>query len=210
MSSNLWVKWFKLVGGVPFGILMSNQSVFSFQWSYIPTTTFGNLIHRDARGPPSIGRPQIHCSQKFTQNRLNTEIYSTGPRGVLYGHLNRTRKPTINKKIIEEIYFAILRADRCPAEWVLRSRKKTRGALERVFTNFFAQTGKKTHNHRKQRKTLKSHSMAKNDHFINFWDQKTPKSPQQSLSRASVGPQNNIADYVIRNVNLNNQMKLVK
>ena len=44
MSSNLWVKWFKLVGGVPFGILMSNQSVFSFQWSYIPTTTFGNLM----------------------------------------------------------------------------------------------------------------------------------------------------------------------
>ena len=144
----------------------------------------GVFDHRDARGPPSIGRPQIHCSQKFTQNRLNTEIYSTGPRGVLYGHLNRTRKPTINKKIIEEIYFAILRADRCPAEWVLRSRKKTRGALERVFTNFFAQTGKK-HIIIENKEKHSNHTRWPKMTILSIFG---TKKHQNHLSRASAGP----------------------
>jgi hypothetical protein len=53
-----------------------------------------------------------------------------------------------------------------------------------VLANFFAQTGKIT-KIIQTKKTLKSHSMTKNDSFIHFGSKKTPKSPQQSLSRGS-------------------------
>jgi hypothetical protein len=126
------------------------------------------------------------AAHKFTitRNHLKLDLALNCTQVELGEHSTATQMALDCQNLIKKpsrIFFCILSADRWLGKWILRFRKKPRGALERAFAIFFAQTAKMTNS-----------LLPKKNAQITLDDQKVMFFQvyyQNHLNMASTGPQ---------------------